>query len=535
MTKEHLGITPVTLKEWLHDGKEIAVIDVREYGQYGEQHLFYVVSIPYSKLEHEMRRLVPRKTVRIVLIGDDTNTLTQKAIARLSAIGYSDMCWLDGGMPAWQRAGFEVFAGVNLPSKAFGELAEHAFNTPRISATALSKKILAKEDIVILDGRPFSEFQKMSIPTAICCPNGELPLRIDDLVKNTETTIIINCAGRTRSIIGAQTLINLGIQNPVLALENGTQGWYLEDLVLDHGKTKRHSLEINTNALHTRKQKARDLANKHGVSFVEANLVEQWLKDPQQTTYLCDVRTSEEYASGTVPGAQHTPGGQLVQATDQYIGVKGSRIVLFDNEGVRAPAMASWLAMLGWNVSVCENAMTHNWASQTKAQSQPLETKNTKYPRLESIQASQIEKIIKTGAILIDLRSSMKYRESHINSAIWSIRPQLSALTLAQKAKVVVLLVEEPAIGKMASKELMEMGVAEILINTETPEQWQKAGLILESTPDLPPDHACIDYLFFVHDRHDGNKAAARQYLAWEMNLLAQIDDKERASFRLPH
>ena len=219
MTKDqYKRVAPATLKSWLHDKKEIALLDIREHGQYGEEHLFYVVSTPYSKLEPEVQRLVPRKTVRLVLVGDDTNELTARAANRLAQLGYTDIYLLDGGIAQWKKAGYQVFAGVNLPSKAFGELAEHAFQTPRITAQALNAKIAAHEDIVILDGRPFSEYKKMSIPTAACCPNGELPLRIDDLVASAETTIVINCAGRTRSIIGAQTLINLGVKNKILAL-----------------------------------------------------------------------------------------------------------------------------------------------------------------------------------------------------------------------------------------------------------------------------------------------------------------------------
>jgi len=184
---------------------------------------------------------------------------------------------LEGGIAQWKRAGYQVFAGVNLPSKAFGELAEHAFHTPRITAQALNAKIAANEDIVILDGRPYSEYRKMSIPTAACCPNGELPLRIDDLVVRPETTIIINCAGRTRSIIGAQTLINLGIKNNILALENGTQGWYLADLKLDHGATRKYPETVNPKNLIAQQARAKALAEKNDVMFVDGATVERWL------------------------------------------------------------------------------------------------------------------------------------------------------------------------------------------------------------------------------------------------------------------
>ena len=120
-----------------------------------------------------------------------------------------------------------------------GELAQQAYHTPRVRAAELARLLADKKDVVVLDGRPFSEFQKMNIPPASSCPNGELALRIRDLVPSEKTHIVINCAGRTRSIIGAQTLINLGVTNPISALENGTQGWYLADLGLEHGGKRR--------------------------------------------------------------------------------------------------------------------------------------------------------------------------------------------------------------------------------------------------------------------------------------------------------
>jgi rhodanese-related sulfurtransferase len=531
-------ITPVTLKQWLHDGQEVAVLDIREHGQYGEEHLFYVVSIPYSKLEVEVARLVPRKNVRMVLVGDEHGALSSKACQRLHAMGYQDIHVLDGAMPAWKKAGLEVFAGVNLPSKAFGELAEHAFNTPRITAVELNQKITAKENMVILDGRPFAEYKKMSIPTAVCCPNGELALRIDEIAPDPETTIVINCAGRTRSIIGAQTLINLGIPNKVLALENGTQGWYLQDLTLDHGQTRKYPDHINETGMDARKLRARALAEKHNVQFVDSNTVHAWLKEKDRSTYLCDVRTPEEYAKGTVLNAQHTPGGQLVQATDQYVGVKGARLVLIDQEGIRAPAMASWLAMLGWEVAVWMDAFKHastDVQHNENKQHAPSLDDIVSSEGISQIESEQIAALIHSGVNVIDLRPSMKFRESHLLGAVWSIRPNLSQLTQLSKEKPILLIAEDIETAKVASLDLREVGVQQIYVNIDTPSIWKAAKLSLESSPNTPTNEQCIDYLFFVHDRHDGNKAAARQYLAWEMNLLAQIDDLEKNTFKLPH
>ena len=145
---------------------------------------------------------------------------------------------MKGGLKAWRDAGYEVFTGVNVPSKAFGEVVEHENDTPRIDAADLQKLIDAKTDLVILDSRPMPEFNNMSIPGGIDCPGAELVYRVKDLAPNPETLVVVNCAGRTRSIIGAQSLINAGLPNKVIALKNGTMGWHLAGLKVARGETK---------------------------------------------------------------------------------------------------------------------------------------------------------------------------------------------------------------------------------------------------------------------------------------------------------
>ena len=212
----------------LHDGGELALLDVREAGQFGESHLLFATPLPYSRLELDIGPLVPRKSARIVLCDDGEADLAARAAKRLQALGYTDVAVLEGGTRAWKAAGHTLFAGVNVPSKLFGELVEHEYHTPRITVTELARMQAAGEDFVLVDGRPFTEYQKMSIPGGICCPNAELPYRIGAIVKNPTTKIIVNCAGRTRSIMGAQTLINFGVQNPVYALENGASDYIVK-------------------------------------------------------------------------------------------------------------------------------------------------------------------------------------------------------------------------------------------------------------------------------------------------------------------
>ncbi|VTU40716.1 molybdopterin biosynthesis protein MoeB [Variovorax sp. PBS-H4] len=517
-------IAPSLLKSWLHDGEEIALLDVREHGQFGEAHLFHATPLPYSRLELEVRRLVPRLDVRTVVYDDgaeDGAGVAVRAAARLSALGYGCVHVLEGGTQAWQAAGYVLFAGVNLPSKTFGELAEKTYHTPRVTAPQLAAMIAGPTPPVVLDGRPPSEFRKMNIPTATCCPNGELAFRVRSIVPDDTTPIVINCAGRTRSIIGAQTLINLGIPNPVYALENGTQGWYLADQALEHGGTRRYPDSSGSPVL---REAAQQLAARFGVPTLSAATVQAWAADDSRTLFLCDVRTPEEFARGSLPGAQHTPGGQLLQAFDQYVGVRGARLVLFDDDGVRAPTVASWLRQMGHDASVLEGGLASGLGLEAPAAPVP--------PPLGRISAQQLAAWLPRGNVaLVDLRPGMAYRAGHIDGARWSIRPRLVA-DLANETRQIVLVADEPALAAWAVTEwqaaqpplLLEGGMA----------AWQAAGGAVVATPAEPADADCIDHLFFVHDRHDGNKEAARRYLSWETGLVGQLDAQELASFRLP-
>ena len=158
---------------------------------------------------------MPNPAVRLVLC-DGGDGVAERAAKRAEALGYANVHFMAGGAAAWKRAGYTLYDGVNVPSKTFGELVEHARHTPRVTAEELEAMRAASENFVIVDGRTFAEYRKMNIPGGICCPNGELALRIGDIAPDPKTKIVVNCAGRTRSIIGAQTLIDFGVPNPVV-------------------------------------------------------------------------------------------------------------------------------------------------------------------------------------------------------------------------------------------------------------------------------------------------------------------------------
>ncbi len=521
-------IDAATLKVWLSDGGEIALLDVREVGQFGEGHLFFAVPLPYSRFELALPALVPNPAVRLVLCDGGEEEIAGRAAKRAEALGYRNVHVLVGGTQAWQRAGYTLYAGVNVPSKTFGELVEHERNTPHITAQDLEAMRRAGENFVIVDGRTFAEYRKMNIPGGICCPNGELVLRIGAIAPDPKTQIVVNCAGRTRSIIGAQTLIDFGVANPVVALENGTQGWTLAGLDLEHGAGRRYADGIGVADIAARKARARALAEARGAAFVTAAEAKGWLADASRTTYLLDVRTAEELAASAVPGFAHAPGGQLVQATDQWVGVKGARLVLLDEEGVRAPVIAGWLRQLGHEACVLEGGVD---AAAQVARSQRAIASTPPAPA--ALTPAAVADALRAGTTqVVDLRPAMTYRAGHIAQARWSIRP-LIANAVADTSKTIALVVDERGVAALAALDLAEHGCRDIRLLEGGPEAWRNAGLPVVATPDDPPDADCIDFLFFTHGRHEGNAEAARQYLAWEVGLIAQLDAQERGVFRI--
>jgi rhodanese-related sulfurtransferase len=514
-------LSPRAVKDAIHARGEVALLDVRENGQYGEGHLFFASNCPYSRLEILIPRLVPNLATLCILY-DDGDGVAEKAAARLTALGYSLLAVLEGGAPGWRAANFTLFQGVNVPSKAFGELMEAARHTPTIAADQLEERRKRGDALLLIDGRPFSEFEKMSIPGARCVPNGELLYRFGALVGDDCTTIVINCAGRTRGLVGAQSLIDAGIRNPVYALEDGTQGWVLAGRALDRGKKSLPLPELDDGALRGGANLARQLARTHGVPVVSPDAITEWRQDAQRTLYLFDVRTEQEYLDGHIAGSGHAPAVQLVQATDEWVAVRGARIALIDDNGVRATAAASWLRQMGHDVVVVANPLHAMPLARGRE-----EGRDPGVPTIRSV-AALSPADLGSGTLVIDLRPSMAYRQGRIPGSLWSIRPRLHRLDL-RGASTIVLVADDPRVAQLAALDLTALSAAEIRCLESGVRGWQGA---LEPSPDTPTDADAIDYLFFVHDRHAGNLDASRAYLAWEKGLVQQMDERERGVFR---
>ena len=514
------------VKPQLTNDSEIAFIDVREHGQYGDGHPFFIVSIPYSQLEGKVEALVPNKAVTIVLM-DAGDGIAEKAQIRLKTMGYDTVDILKGGAQSWANAGYTLYEGVNLPSKTLGELVEHVAHTPRITASELRAMMENKDDFILLDGRTPEEFRTMMIGNGICCPNAELGHRLPQLLSSDTTKVIVNCAGRTRSIIGAQGLINQGFDNPVFALENGTQGWELAGFELTRGADDNLPHDLSQTTLKAAAERAKKVRKKFGIKQVNLATVKEWQKDNTRTTYLFDIRTKEEFLNGHLLTSIHAPGGQLVQATDKKVAVRGARIILIDDMGLRAANTAIWLQQMGHEVyCLAEDITTIDGLEYGES------PETTIAQTLLQCRKSEVAGKLKNDAILLDLNPSMVFRKGHIAGAHWTIRPRLAELKAKTDCEF-ILTSADRNVAELAARDLREMGVKNISYLAGNAETWAEAGLDVIATPDQPADKDCIDYLFFTHDRHVGNLEAARGYLAWETGLIDQLDEQERSFYQL--
>jgi rhodanese-related sulfurtransferase len=341
--------TPSQIRRALLLREEIALLDVRREAAYATGHPLFAANMAADRIDLEAEIRLPRKDVPIVVY-DTGDGLVSRAAERLAALGYTDVRQLGGGLQAWKNAGFELFQDVNSYAKAFGELVESRRHTPSLPADEVAALIASGAKLAILDVRRPDEYATMNIPGSVSVPGAELVLRAGNVAPDPETTIIVNCAGRTRSIIGTQSLINAGVANKVLALRNGTIGWTLAEQQLEHGADRRSGIGLFEGA----RANAGDVAYRAGVHHLGNEDAMALQADRRRTLYRFDVRTSEDYAAGHIPGFRHYPGGQLVQEIDMAAPVRGARILLTDDMGVRADMTASWLAQMGWEAYVLE-------------------------------------------------------------------------------------------------------------------------------------------------------------------------------------
>ncbi len=518
-------IAPVTLQHLLDQGSTLALLDVRENGEYNRAHIPGAAPLPRRLIEHRVQRLVPDREVEVVLC-DDTGIRARLAAKTLEAMGYQRVSVLDGGLNRWASENRPTEWGINVPSKDFGEMVEVREHVPTIEARELNERLRRGEDIVILDTRTPEEFRRFCIPGGRNVPNGELPYRIGEIVRERpDATVIVNCAGRTRSIIGTRALQRMGLTN-IAGLKNGTSGWVLAGLTLESGANR---TDLPTPTAETRASAeayARRVMAEDGVSLATPEEVEALIAAADKNpVYLVDIRTQQEFEAGHVPGFWWCPGGQAVQRTDELMAIKSARIVLCCDGIARAGITGSWLRQMGFpNVSILDGgapawaASGHSLESGS-AEAEPWGLAEAR-AAIRYLHPNELMDLLKTPGPpqVIHVGTSREFAAGHVPGARWVPRgwlePRIEALVPDWTEPIVVT--DEDAVDAfLAAATLRQLGYHDVTVLAGGMQAWRAADGAVEtglSGVMDPPD----DVLPAGPER---SFADMIEYLRWEEAL----------------
>lgn len=509
--------------------QEIAFLDVREEIPHADGHPLFAASLPISTIEMNAFTRLPRRQVPIVVL-DRGEGLAERAANTFTELGYSDVHIFEGGVDAWAAAGGELFKDINVPSKAFGEFMEARARPPLMTPEAVNS--LRKDGkAVVLDVRRPDEHEAFCIPGAVSVPGAEVVLQIADLVPDETTQVIVHCAGRTRGLIWAQALRNAGIRNPVATLKNGTIGWTMAGLPLEPHQKSRNQTGTGKKAP-SLAAAARRVADRAQVKRARWDECLEWERQDEKTTYFFDVRSHEEYVAGHLPNWRHAPGGELVQELMMKAPVRGARIVLVDDDGVRANMTASWLAQMNCDVSIVDDPP----AFSTRGDWVPVLPPQPDVPR---ITARELAALPAKDCCVIDISPYREYVRGHVPGAWFALRSEMKrALAKIPSGKRFVLTDQDGRLAAYAVPEMTKLATVPVHVLDGGNRAWTAARMPLEKGPSnvaSPP----IDRFQRPYEAPAGeadvtfDHEAIEKYIAWlsGSDLLEQIRRDGTAGF----
>ena len=515
-------ISPQELQNMLDGDAPFALIDVREPGEYNSTHIPWSSLIPRRLLESQMAESVPFKGVPVVVCDDDGRRAALAA-KTLETMGYAQVSVLSGGINWWVSQNQPTEWGSNVPSKDFGEMQEVVHGVPEIEATELHQWQEEGKKLVILDTRTPEEYQRFCIPGGRSVPGGELALHITDITKDLDpdTTVVINCAGRTRSIIGTRILQRMGWNN-VVGLKNGTSGWVLAGYELENGADRLQLPQVSEEGLAAAEAYATRLAGEDGVRFLNVESLQEVIsRGSKETVYLVDVRTQEEFQSGHIPGFRWFPGGQVVQRSDDVAVVKNATIVFTCDKMARGTLVASFYRQLGFKEVYAVAGGTGAWQAAglglEKGMAElPVSGLDQARSQARMVSPQDLKSDANTKTIFVD--TSQAFSRGHVPGARWVPRSflelQIDGIAPSKTSPVAVTCADGN-LSILTSQTLKEIGYQDVSVLEGGMAAWRKAGLDIEeglSGVTGPP----TDMVLSGPDR---NYADMMNYLRWETAL----------------
>ena len=514
-------ISTQDLKKLLEGKSPFALIDVRESGEYNATHIPGAALIPRRRIEYIIESSVPYKGTQVVVCDDDGRR-AELAGATLDKLGYSNVFTLEGGTNRWASDDLPTEWGVNVPSKEFGEMQEVVHHVPEITADDLHQRIENGEKLVILDARTPEEYQRMCIPGGRSMPGGELALRITDVTKELEpdTTVVINCAGRTRSIMGTRVLQRMGIE--AVGLKNGTSGWMLAGYDLEYGGDRVQLPSVSAEGKAAAEEYADRLAKEDGVRYLDIPALEQLLaKRDQEPIYLIDVRTEQEYNAAHIPGFRSFPGGQAVQRSDDVAVVKNATYVFCCDGKARATVTASLYRQLGHENVLVVDGGTPAWLAA--GQMPEISFPDSTVPGMAEAEASAKkispqELSANQPDLTVFLDTSQDFSRGHTPGAKWISRSWLEieiGAAATSKGTSIVVTCGNGRGSILAAATLQGMGYTNVSVLDGGMAAWKQAGLpVEEGMTGIVRPPSDINYLGV-----DRSYAEMMNYLRWETAL----------------
>ncbi|HXG53071.1 MAG TPA: rhodanese-like domain-containing protein [candidate division Zixibacteria bacterium] len=520
MAKE---ISCAQLEELMDGGSPCAVLDVRERGEFNDCQIAGATSLPRGEIEFRVLALVPDLKVPVVVY-DEGGARAALAAATLAELGYEEVAVLGGGIDAWRSEGRPVATGVNVPSKRFGERLYRARHVPHVTPEELKRWQDEGRSVAVLDVRTPEEYARFCVPGGSNVPGGDLVLWAHALKQRREAMIVVNCAGRTRGIVGTATLRALGVES-ARVLQNGTMGWVLAGLELE--RSPRRNVPVPpVESVSEGSRLARRMAADAGLSRLGCEDIDALLsRRTDGPFYLVDVRSRREYESGHIAGSIHAPGGQAVQCADDFIAVRHARIVFLSNEAARATVAAYWYGEMGFrDVSVLDGGL-RSWAESGRPLFAGAESGESPLVTRAVDAAAWIDarELLSTGAsrgvTILDVGTSAEFGAAHLPGALWIARGRIETeipRLFPDRGKPIVVTSPDGRAAALAARALEGMGYERVRALERGLRGWVAAGGSTEAGLArclVEPNDVVLSPSI------TGDLESMKRYLEWEVTL----------------
>jgi len=330
----------------------VAFLDVRTRKAYVQEFAFGAVNCPLDRFSLMIADLVPDRSTLIIMIGANKKAISNTNLILLKK-KYSNVHYIKGDYQAWKKAKLPMWAGEFTLSKAFGEWIEATGKVNNIFPNKLNRMHQQPDSQLLqIDARPKIEYEKFTLPYSKHCSGGELPAYLQKT--SSKKTIIVHCAGRTRSIIAYQTLLDFNISQKKYVLNGGTQNWVLNGLERAYQQKsdiQKHKVNITQDKTLAKtiiqKFKLPSVARIKNIKGVHGFVIQSEIINNQKIPYWKNVNATT-----------------LVQNTDKFIASTSTPIYIYSDIPTSAVFSVLWLTRMGYHAIWHQDKPTKNLTYQ---------------------------------------------------------------------------------------------------------------------------------------------------------------------------